>query len=227
MATGGVFGTGPTHGYTAPVRPPTVLAIALVGALTAGCSEPATGPDPAAARTGSSPLVSPQTAPAWTAPSPVADVCARVGTASVAAMLGRRDVQGVARDEGPTTTSLGRGGRVCHFQLPQQATFDVGINPIPMTPAIPGAEQAMRTLLDVGDIDGRQQVSGVGDLALYEPLNAPGAPGIVSFWAVQGKDVHWYGITIWGYDPTPRHDMLGALSQPQLVDLAKRCLNGL
>ena len=153
------------------------------------------------------------------------DVCARLDVASIAAILGRTDLKGV-----PVNTilgSLGHDGDHCRFQLPQKGLLDIGINPIPMTAAIPGPEQAMRTLLDAYDLPSYPRIPGVGDLALYDPLDPPGKAGTFSFWAVQGKDVRWYGITIWGYDPTPEHSMLGAIGKDHLVGIAKRCLDGL
>lgn len=193
------------------------LVLALAATAVAGCSTTRSTPRPAAS----------PAAPTWDMPSPVPDVCARIDTASVAGMLNRPGLQAVPLNKDPIAGSLGLGGHVCHLQVPKGATFEIGINPIPMTAAIPGPDQAMRTLLGLDSLDGKRQVPGVGDLALYAPMEAAGTAGTVQFWAVQGKDVRWYGVTIWGYDPTPEHSILGTLSQEQLVDLAKRCLGGL
>jgi hypothetical protein len=154
-------------------------------------------------------------------------VCARVDVAAVAGMLGNPGLRGVRQSKGGITTGLGHGGSVCFFQLPENGSFEIGINPIPMTPAIPGAEVAMRTLVDLSSLDRLQPVPGVGDLALYEPMQPPGEAGITHFWVVKGEGVRWYGVTIWGYDPTPEHSMLGKVTREQLAGLATRCLTGL
>jgi hypothetical protein len=45
----------------------------------------------------------------------------------------------------------------------------------------------MRTLVGLSDLDGLQPVSGVSDLALYEPMRPPGEGRTVHIWAAKGS----------------------------------------
>ena len=161
----------------------------LAGLLLAGCSTGVDAP-------GSAASAGPASVSAVPAPTFIKDVCALVDAPAVAAMFGQSHVQGAPAGSLP---GPGLRSNSCTFSLPSGATLGVAVAAIPMDPDVPGVEQAMRMMLESSDVDLEHRVAGVGDLAVYYPLEQK----IVSLVAVKGHGARFHGVALHGYDPSP------------------------
>lgn len=187
--------------------------LALAGALLtlSGCGSSSSPGDPAA--TPSKPL--------WSMAPVVDNACKHVDQALVAMMVGQPSITGTPQAK-PAPLQAAPAAHSCWFTLASDVDFVVGIGPIPMAYAIPGAEEAMSEMRGAGAADPGTKVDGAGNLAYYSNGN-----GLFVFNAVQGDGVRWYGVTIEGDDPTPDHRYFGKVTPEDLVTLAKGCLAGL
>jgi hypothetical protein len=194
--------------------------LALAGALLtlagafltlAGCGSSASPDDPAAS----------PSKPLWSMAPVVGNACEHVDQTLVAKMVGQPSVKGTSQAR-PSPLQAAPAAHSCWFKLATGVDFVVGIGPIPMAYAIPGAEEAMSEMRGAGAGDPGAKVDGAGDLAYYSNTD-----GLFVFNAVQGDGVRWYGVTIEGDDPTPDHWYFGKVTQEDLVTLAKGCLAGL
>jgi hypothetical protein len=156
----------------------------------------------------------------WSVAPVVTDVCSRVDEQLVAAIIGVPVAHGVSS---PNPAPLQNPpAQSCVFTPAEHVRLTVGLGPIPIAPAISGAEGALNLMMNsMPHMTGN--LEGVGDLANYQPLN----DGILRLDAVQGDGLRWYGIDIEGIDTTTDHRYFSHTTQDQLTALAKRCLNGL
>jgi hypothetical protein len=151
----------------------------------------------------------------------VTDVCSRVDEQLVAAIAGVPVTHGVSS---PKPAPLQRPpAQSCVFTPVEHVRFTVGLGPIPIAPAISGAEVVLNLMMVNGMPHMTGNLEGVGNLAYYQPLNDGG----LRLDAVQGDGLRWYGVDIEGIDTTPDHRYFSHTTRDQLVALAKACLDGL
>lgn len=183
----------------------------LAGSMLAGCgSAHITEPAPAA---------SPSTQ--WSMAPIVTDVCSHVDEHLVATILGVPDIHGVSS---PKPAPLqGPPAQSCVFTPAEHVYFTIGLGPIPIAPAIAGAEVVLNLMMTNGLPHMTGNLEGVGDIAYYEPPK----DGSLRLDAVQGNGLRWYGVDIEGIDETPGHQQFSHATKDQLAALANGCLHGL
>jgi len=142
----------------------------------------------------------------------VGDVCAHVDPAALTAIIGG----GVHGSHlGRTIPPAGLTDEGCVFHLTGDADLEVGLCPVPMVAALPGADEALTDFLNTFNDDWKNHlVTGVGDRAVYDPL---GTSTTVDLAAVKGSGLRWYGVVVFGYDPTPDRHVLGTVTEAQLA----------
>ena len=197
---------GRRHTTTGLAR--TRVSAVLAMAVLAGCGAKAPAPAPPSPTFGLAPRIT--------------DQCARIDTAALETVLGVAGLHGVASNLVVGTVEMVTHS--CLFRLPRNAEVRIGVAPVGMVANAPGADNAMISVTNDRVPDATLKITGVGDLAYYEPLGSTTTFQLV---AVKGGGLRWYAVAIGGYDPTPGHAVLGKLTQDQLIGVAKSALKGL